>query len=428
MAGAAGGPGVESVAEGAVVCHATAVAPTNIAVVKYWGKRDGRLNLPINSSLSVTLDTADLRTVTSACASRAFSADRVWLNGKEQDVAGNARLQNVFREVRARARDVLDAQGRVVVSAAEWASLRVHVVSENSFPTAAGLASSASGYACLTKALATLMGCAEGVELSDVARMGSGSASRSLFGGFVRWSMGERADGADSLASQVAPLEHWPEMHALICVVSDHKKTVTSTGGMADSVRTSELLQHRASAVVPQRMLAMERAVAARDFAAFAELTIKDSNSFHATCLDTYPPIKYMNDVSHAIAQAIHALNAEHARAVACYTYDAGPNAVLFLLEQDVPLVMDRVLQLFGPATHEEPALAAAEPLFVRGRTQLPRAAAAAKAAPGAAHRGAVRYLIHTRVGPGARVSHDDSVCLLDKLTGMPRASSSAQR
>jgi len=122
-------------------------------------------------------------------------------------------------------------------------SYKVHIASVNNFPTAAGLASSAAGYACLAYALARVYGVES--DLSEVARRGSGSACRSLYGGFVEWQMGERADGKDSIARQVAPESHWPELRVLILVVSAEKKLMGSTAGMQSSVETSSLLRVR---------------------------------------------------------------------------------------------------------------------------------------------------------------------------------------
>lgn len=167
-------------------------------------------------------------------------------------------------------------------------SYKVHVASVNNFPTAAGLASSAAGFACLACALARVYG-VEG-DLSEVARRGSGSACRSLYGGFVEWQMGQRADGKDSIAQQVAPESHWPELRVLILVVSAEKKLMGSTAGMQTSVETSALLRFRAKALVPARMAEMARCIRERDFQAFGQLTMKDSNQFHATCLTPSRP------------------------------------------------------------------------------------------------------------------------------------------
>lgn len=185
---------------------------------------------------------------------------------------------------------------------------KLHICSENDFPTAAGLASSAAGYACFVYTLATLYGL-EKEELTAIARLGSGSACRSIYGGFVQWQKGEQSDGSDSIAVQIAPASHWPEMHVLILVVSDARKKVGSTVGMRLSIETSELLKHRIGVCVPQHIQTMTRAILDKDFATFGAITMKESNQFHAICLDTYPPCVYMNDQSHRIARFIHKYN-----------------------------------------------------------------------------------------------------------------------
>jgi diphosphomevalonate decarboxylase len=169
-------------------------------------------------------------------------------------------------------------------------------------------------------------------------------------GGFVKWEMGTKADGSDSMAVQTAPESHWPTMHALIMVVSDEKKKVSSTGGMENAVRTSKLLAHRAAAVVPERLERIEKAIADKDFETFAKITMEDSNQFHATCLDTWPPIFYLNDTSKAVIQEVHQLNEEQGRLACCYTFDAGPNAVIFCEEKDLVTVAHRMSQAFPPA------------------------------------------------------------------------------
>ncbi|CRK44542.1 hypothetical protein BN1723_019471, partial [Verticillium longisporum] len=161
---------------------ASTTAPVNIAVVKYWGKRDAKLNLPTNSSLSVTLAQSDLRTLTTASTSASYpEGDSLILNGEPSDITG-ARTQACFRELRAR-RAALEASDS---SLPKLAALPLRVVSENNFPTAAGLASSAAGFAALVRAIADLYQLPDTPDqLSLVARQGSGSACRSLFGGYV---------------------------------------------------------------------------------------------------------------------------------------------------------------------------------------------------------------------------------------------------
>lgn len=225
-------------------------------------------------------------------------------------------------------------------------------MSENNFPTAAGLASSAAGFAALVRAIADLYQLPNTpTELSRIARQGSGSACRSLFGGYVAWEMGTRIDGSgmfhlkffcagklyellltlvDSLAVQVAPASHWPTMRALVLVASAEKKDVSSTSGMQTTVATSDLFQRRVEEVVPKRFIAMKEAILAKDFPTFAELTMRDSNSFHAVCLDTFPPIAYLNPTSFAAIRLVGDINKKAGKSIAAYTFDAGPNAVIY--------------------------------------------------------------------------------------------------
>ncbi|NXK98295.1 MVD1 decarboxylase, partial [Formicarius rufipectus] len=388
---------------------ATCTAPVNIAVIKYWGKRDTDLILPINSSLSVTLHQDQLKTTTTAVASRDFTEDRLWLNGAEADV-GHPRVQSCLREVRRLARK--RRGGSEDAAALSLLSYKVHVASENNFPTAAGLASSAAGYACLVSALARLYGVED--ELSEVARRGSGSACRSMLGGFVQWQRGERPDGTDSVALQVAPETHWPELRVLVLVVSGEKKQVASTAGMQTSVETSPLLKHRAEVVVPERLAQMMHHIRERDFEGFGQLAMRDSNQFHATCLDTFPPIFYLNDLSRQIIALVHRYNAHHGHTKVAYTFDAGPNAVIFMLADTVDEFVEVVRRSFPPATNGD--------RFVQGlpvgSAVLPQelvAAVVTKPVPGA-----VQYILHTKPGPGPQLVDDPSQHLLG-ADGLPR-------
>lgn len=160
--------------------------------------------------------------------------------------------------------------------------------------------------------------------------------------------MGSAADGSDSVAELVAEAAHWPEMRALILVASAAKKGVSSTSGMQQTVATSGLFKQRIAEVVPANMALMEKAIAGRDFALFGEVTMRDSNSFHATCADTYPPIFYMNDVSRAAVRAVEKINEVAGRTVAAYTFDAGPNCVVYFLEKDEAAVVGTFYKLIG--------------------------------------------------------------------------------
>ncbi|KAJ6440676.1 voltage-gated K+ channel beta subunit (KCNAB) [Purpureocillium lavendulum] len=329
------------------VYRASTTAPVNIAVVKYWGKRDPKLNLPTNSSLSVTLSQADLRTLTTASCAAAFGGDSLTLNGELSDISG-ARTQACFRELRAR-RAALEAADP---SLPKLSAMGLKLVSENNFPTAAGLASSAAGFAALVQAIANLYELPDTpAQLSIVARQGSGSACRSLFGGYVAWRMGDKEDGSDSMADLVAPASHWPNMRALILVVSAAKKGVSSTSGMQQTVATSGLFQQRIANIVPANMATMEEAIQRRDFAKFAEVTMRESNSFHACCADTYPPIFYMNDISKAAIRAVESINAKAGKTIAAYTFDAGPNCVVYYLDEEAPTVLGAFSGVLGGVT-----------------------------------------------------------------------------
>ncbi|WFD04612.1 diphosphomevalonate decarboxylase [Malassezia obtusa] len=399
----------------AEVYQATCTAPVNIAVIKYWGKRDTRLILPTNDSLSVTLDQDHLRTVTTARADPSFAPGaRLWLNGVEEEIKASGRLDACLSELR-RLRGEREASDASLPKMSEWG---LHLCSENNFPTAAGLASSASGFAALAVTVATLYGLSDVLSpsgLSMIARRGSGSACRSVFGGFVAWESGAQDDGSDSLAVPVAERDHWPDLDVLICVVNDGKKGTSSTSGMQRTVETSPLLQHRIRHVVPERMEKMRAAIAQRDFAAFTALTTADSNDFHACCLDTAPPIFYMNDTSRAIVLLVEELNRARAEEgkdpIAAYTFDAGPNAVLYMRKgEDAATVLRVIRHYFPDADFDDTfnVLGAGAGASHRGEASqeaLPTLPGAFNAEIIPVHpTGSVRRLIHTRVGDGPRV------------------------
>lgn len=226
--------------------------------------------------------------------------------------------------------------------------------------------------------------------------------------------MGDKEDGSDSLAEEVASREHWPEMNALICVVSDAKKGTSSTSGMQKTVQTSPLLQHRIKHVVPQRMQDISKAIQEKDFESFAKITMRDSNSFHAVCLDTEPPIFYLNDVSKSIIAVIEELNRSAGRTLAAYTFDAGPNAVIYAMEKDMPLILSVINQYFPQEN------AFANPCNVEYQNVSKPQDFNEKVVPaGGWEKGAVKGLIHTRVGDGPRKLGDEE-SLLD-ADGLPK-------
>ncbi|XP_069113976.1 diphosphomevalonate decarboxylase-like [Argopecten irradians] len=391
----------------------TCSAPVNIAVVKYWGKSDETLILPVNSSVSVTLHQDQLQAQTSVAVSNNFEKDRIWLNGQEQSI-DNARIQNVIKEIKRRARKQKAGNRN---DAAEKLNWKIHICSKNNFPTAAGLASSAAGYACLVYALKCLYQI-DG-DISTIARCGSGSACRSVYGGFVVWDKGQRQDGTDSMARQIQPHTHWPDLRVLILVVNEQKKHTGSTEGMQVTMETSELIKERIGSI-PDKVEQISQAINNRDFKTFAEITMKDSNQMHACCLDTYPPISYLTDVSRRIIQLVHYYNKKSQEVKVAYTFDAGPNACLFLLKKDVQKVLHLVKHFFPPTRGEKD--------FIRGNTSELMETESNDIEdyesyfPCDPMADSLRYIIYTMSGPGPQELTSDQSLLGED--GFPRTSS----
>lgn len=297
----------------------TAMGTSNIALIKYWGKRDERLILPTHSSISITLD-EHLSAKTSLVFSKSIKADTFYLNGKLQDL----REKEIGEKF-----NIIDHVRRLA-----GAKERVLVVSENNFPTATGLASSAAGMATLVYAASKALGLnLSAKELSIIVRLGSGSACRSVVGGFVLWRKGTRKDGRDSYAEQIADENYWPEINDLIAVISETKKKVSSRSGMRQTVKTSELYRIRPR-LAENFAARLKTSILKKDFRTLAEITMKESNNLHATMLDTYPPIMYLNDGSKEAINAVHELNETEGRPICAYTFDAGPNAHIITLDK----------------------------------------------------------------------------------------------
>lgn len=231
------------------------------------------------------------------------------------------------------------------LSVSDNCKLNMHICSVNNFPTAAGLASSAAGYACLAYAIGQVLEVTDVRRLSIISRMGSGSACRSLYGGFVQWVTASKSE--ESYAKQVVDESYWPQMRVIILVVNDAQKDTPSTAGMQLTAQTSSLFQHRIASVVPKRVEEMRAAIKECNFHKFAEITMKDSNQFHACCQDSFPPIKYMNDISWSIVRMVHKLNDFYGANRLAYTFDAGPNACIYLLENEVDEFLTLVDHLY---------------------------------------------------------------------------------
>ena len=281
---------------------ATAQACANIAFIKYWGDRDTALRIPSNGSISMNLE--GLYTRTEVSFSPKLKKDTLTINAFPISGPGLSRVSAFLDRVRQMAGMKLCAQ----------------VVSQNNFPVGAGLASSASAFAALSLAASA----AAGLQLSErdlsrLARTGSGSACRSLPGGFVEWQAGE--SDADSFAFSIAPPDHWP-LADCIAIVSQAHKFTGSTEGHARA-HTSPLQVAR-QAEVPRLLEECRRATLERDFEALAVLTELDCHLMHAVMMTSSPPLLYWQPATLSVMQAVRAWRTRGLPT--CYTIDAGPN------------------------------------------------------------------------------------------------------
>ena len=284
--------------------RATAVAYANIALVKYWGKRDETMHLPEAPSLSIALD----RLSTTTTVELGVPGDSLVLDGR---AAGEGELR--------RARLLLDAAG---------IGQRARIESRNSFPTAAGLASSASGFAALAVAACAAAGLARtSRQLSALARRGSGSASRSVPGGWAAWE--------DEFAEEVAPPGHLP-LRAVVAVCGEGKKHVGSRHGMKLSRDTSPY--HAAFVAQCRRDYAEARGLLRdRDLPALGALAERNALRMHADALAADPPILYWEPPTISCLQALRRLREGGVGAWA--TIDAGPHVVALCAPEHAPRV-----------------------------------------------------------------------------------------
>ncbi len=298
--------------------EATATARPNIALVKYWGKRDARLNLPAAGSLSITLDA--LSTRTRVCFDPALDADRVRFNGGE-DATASRRITTFLDLLRDRAAT----------------HCRASVDTSNNFPTAAGLASSASGFAALAMAASKALGLpVDGHTLSALARQGSGSAARSIYGGFVIMRAGTRVDGCDAVAEPLAGPNHWP-LAVVIAVTTHGAKPVGSGDGMERTRATSPF--HQAwLASIDRDLLVARAAIDARDFGALAEVSEHSCLKMHADMLAAQPPLMYWSATTLACIECVRRLR-ERDGVHVFFTIDAGPQVKAVCLPDDAARV-----------------------------------------------------------------------------------------
>lgn len=282
------------------------IAHPNIALIKYWGKRPGAGNLPAVGSLSVTLDT--LHTRTRVRVNKSLKADTLAYDGIAAGNKDTGRMQQFLGFVRAM------ASGRSLPYC--------QVETSNNFPTGAGLASSASGFAALALAAARAYGLELTNEgLSALARSGSGSAARSIFGGFVQMARGHRDDGADAVAKPLLAASEWP-LQVVVAITDTGAKAIGSTEGMERTRLTSPYWQAWVDAQESDLAEALQ-AVHARDFAALADVAEHSCSKMHALALSARPPLLYWLPSTVGAIRAVSQLRQNKVPVFA--TMDAGP-------------------------------------------------------------------------------------------------------
>ncbi len=303
---------------------ATAIANPNIAFIKYWGNRDQALRLPSNGSISMNL--AGLETRTTVEFSPAFDKDALTINHQPVAGPGLRRVVQFLDRVRALAGKVWFAQ----------------VNSENNFPTGAGIASSAAAFASLSLAASRAIGLdLDEPALSRLARTGSGSACRSVPGGFVEWKMGN--SDADSYASSIAAPQHWALVDHVAIVRAVHKP-VGSTEGHA--LADTSPLQSARIADTPRRLDFCRNAIVNRDFASLAMILEEDSNLMHAVMMTSRPALFYWEPASLALMKTIPTWRQDGMNAT--YTLDAGPNVHILGPADDSPAIQKRLAAFPG--------------------------------------------------------------------------------
>lgn len=305
----------------------TATSPSNIALLKYWGKRDSSLQWPANDSISMTLNAC--KTVTTAKRSLnnfdSFTMDGVTIKSNSD------KNHKIFRQL-DRVRSSLNANGYLELS------------SENSFPSSCGIASSASGFSALTLAsTAALLGTANWEELNSLganrrllahlSRMGSGSAGRSVYGGYVKWTAGASPEHQE--IGQLWTDEHWKLSDIIVVISADAKATSSSDAHKA--AWGSPLFAPRLAGITG-RAKVLEDALARKDLELLGREIETEALELHAICMTGTPPITYLSEKTSAFLSWVRSQR-QCGLLNAWATIDAGPNLHLICRPQDAPTV-----------------------------------------------------------------------------------------
>ena len=283
--------------------RATATACSNIAFIKYWGKRDFDLNLPLNDSISMNLSAAV--TTTTVEWDPELAQDEIYLEGERVLDERGLRISRYLDRIRN-----------------DWYRMGARVASVNSFPAGTGIASSASGFAALASAAIAAFqeDKPDEIEMTRWARRGSGSACRSIQSGFVEWTAGSNDEG--SVSQQFCPPEHW-DLTDLVVLVSRSPKLISSSQG--HRIAVAHPFMEERQKVLPSRILALKGALAKRDFQTFGEIVEHEAMEVQAIMMSGQPSAFYMQPGTVALIHAVRSWREEGGLPV-YFTLDAGPN------------------------------------------------------------------------------------------------------
>lgn len=304
---------------------ATVRAPSNIAFIKYWGAKDLERVVPANPSISMTLDACFTRSTVEHLPDDGDHEIRWRGRGGAFEDAPPAFAERVRHHLDY-LRDWADCGGRF------------RVATENSFPAAAGIASSASGFAALTLGVLAALGRdVSDAERSDLARRsGSGSAARSVLGGYVEWPKGE-GEG-ESHAFQIAGAGHW-DLRNVVALVETGPKTTSSLAGHRRAP-TSPYFRERLERL-PERLAAVREAIARRDFEHLGAVIEAEAIDLHCVAMTSEPPIFYWQPGTLAVLAEVRAMRRDGLAAYS--TMDAGANVHVICLPESQDAVASRL-------------------------------------------------------------------------------------
>jgi diphosphomevalonate decarboxylase len=303
---------------------ATALASANIALVKYWGKRNKYINLPQNSSISMTCKGMTTKTTVEFSD---YKKDSLIINGNELSKKEKGVIEHISR-----------------IRKIAGIEKSVKIVSESNFPVAAGLASSASGLAALTLAASSAVGLKlNEKDLTILARQGSGSASRSICEGFVEWHRGKKEDGTDSFAETIARKSHWAKFRIVATIITESKKETSSRSGMNQTVETSRFYRTWLDTIETD-LEEMRKSIKEKDFSSVGKIAEYNCLKMHATMMTSIPSIIYWIPETLNVMKNVSKWRKE---GLECYyTIDAGPQVKVMCLEKDLKDVIERLKKI----------------------------------------------------------------------------------